>query len=542
MENLFLLIQGALDRAIRRLRRGRRPERMRRRLLVVQIDGLARSVFERALAAGHMPHVRRLLASGRYRLHPMSVGLPSSTPAFQMAAMYGVQPDIPGFHYHDKRRRVDIHFPRAGHAAEVEAAHVAGRRGILEGGSVYGCVFTGGAENDFFSFAALTRPSGHGLVRVVSGFVVVGWVFLKGVTQTFVELAKLAARCLVDPRRARRRFRWTVIKVGVSIWVRQFFTAEVARDLYDGVPAIYVNFLDYDVAAHAFGPRDRAAFRALQFVDRSIRQLSRILRRVPEHQYDLFILADHGQAASVPFPKLAGGRSFERLVFDEVLEANGLTGALVPRSRHRRYAHGFTAYRIGRGAVTAAPRPDRDVAPGREDREAYERGSVRVISAGPNAFLYVVDTADPLPIEELEERFPGLAARISTTRGVGFVLARSADGPVYFHRGARLPLDAAVREWLPDRDDREIVVRDLTTLIAMPSAGDLIIYGTGAPEGNVSYVPEVGAHAGPSPDELHTFIVAPTRVAVPPITHPLALYDLFIAYQETLDPAHRREL
>jgi hypothetical protein len=514
---------------------------VRRRLLVVQIDGLSRSVFALALAAGHMPHVRRLLASGRYRQHPMSVGMPSSTPAFQMAAMYGVQPDIPGFHYHDKRRHVDVHFPRAGHAAEVEATHVAGRRGILEGGSVYGCVFTGGAENDFWSFAALTRPSGHGLVRVLSGLLVVVWVLLKGVAQTFVELAKLAARCLVDPRRTRRRFRWTVIKVGVSIWVRQFFTAQAARDLYEGVPVIYVNYLDYDVAAHAFGPRDRAAFRALQFVDRSIRQLSRVNRRVPEHQYDLFILADHGQAASVPFVTLAGGRPFERVVFDDVLEANGLTAALVPRLDNGGYAHGFAAYRIGRGA-RAAKRLDREVGPGREEREAYERGSVRVISAGPNAFLYVVDTPDPLPIEEIDNRFPGLAERISATRGVGFVLARSADGAAYFHRGERRPLDTAVREWFPDRADREVVTRDLEMLVAMPSAGDLIIYGTGAPEGNVSYVPEVGAHAGPSPDELHTFIVAPARVAVPPITHPLALYDLFIAYREAPDPAHRREL
>jgi hypothetical protein len=78
--------------------------------------------------------------------------------------------------------------------------------------------------------------------------------------------------------------------------------------------------------------------------------------------------------------------------------------------------------------------------------------------------------------------------------------------------------------------------------MAMPSAGDLVIYGTGAAEGNVSYIPEVGAHAGPSPDELHTFIVAPSHVTVPTITHPLALYDLFIGYQETSGLAHDREL
>ena len=162
--------------------------------------------------------------------------MPTSTPAFQMAAMYGVQPDIPGFHYHDKRRRADIHFPRAGHAAGVEAAHVAGRVGILRGGSVYGCVFTGGAENDLFSFAKLTRPSGPGVVRVLSGFVVLGWVALKGVCQTIGVLLRSWCVAWCIPRGAGRRWQWTKIKVGVSVWVRQFFTAEVARDLYDGVP------------------------------------------------------------------------------------------------------------------------------------------------------------------------------------------------------------------------------------------------------------------------------------------------------------------
>jgi hypothetical protein len=43
-----------------------------------------------------------------------------------------------------------------------------------------------------------------------------------------------------------------------------------------------------------------------------------------------------------------------------------------------------------------------------------------------------------------------------------------------------------------------VVLRDLATLMAMPSAGDLVIYGTGALEGNGSYIPELGAHVGPS--------------------------------------------
>src|SRR5213592_3036489 len=101
LDDLVLALQRLVDRLIRRARLGAAPVAGQRRLLIVQIDGLARSVLEQGLAEGRMPFVRRLLQRGA-RLVPMFVGMPSSTPAFQMAALYGVHPDIPGFHYHDK--------------------------------------------------------------------------------------------------------------------------------------------------------------------------------------------------------------------------------------------------------------------------------------------------------------------------------------------------------------------------------------------------------------------------------------------------------
>src|SRR5574341_1882628 len=93
--------------------------------------------------------------------------------------MYGVRPDIPGFHYHDKRRRDDVWFPRGGDAAWVEATQAAGRRGILRDGGAYGCVFTGGAASDLLTFATVKRPSGAGALRALSGVVVLAWVAAK---------------------------------------------------------------------------------------------------------------------------------------------------------------------------------------------------------------------------------------------------------------------------------------------------------------------------------------------------------------------------
>ena len=91
----------------------------------------------------------------------------------------------------------------------------------------------------------------------------------------------------------------------MSIWVRNFFTMAVSRDLYEGVPAIYVNYLGYDETAHRYGPGSERAMQALHEVDQSIEQLWTVMRRVPEHRYDAYILADHGQSACTPFSDYA---------------------------------------------------------------------------------------------------------------------------------------------------------------------------------------------------------------------------------------------
>ena len=66
----------------------------------------------------------------------------------------------------------------------------------------------------------------------------------------------------------------------------------------------------------------------------------------------------------------------------------------------------------------------------------------------------------------------------------------------------------------------------------MPSAGDLVIYGNGAAEGDVSFIPEHGAHAGPSAEEMNTFLLGPSEMTLPgTITHPSQLYAHFMQYQ-----------
>ena len=537
MDDVVLGLQHLFDRLIRRLRLGPAPVRGGRRLLIVQIDGLSRAVLDLGLARGDAPFLARLLSRQGYRLDTMGVGMPTSTPAFQMSAMYGVRPDIPGFHYHDKRRHDDVYFPRGGDAAWVEQTQAAGRRGIVHGGSAYGCVFTGGALNNLFSFAMLKRPSGAGLLRAVAAFVVLAWVLIKGIVLTLFEVTRALLRFVADPvRETSRGWKWLLLKVGVSIWIRQLFTLAVSRDLYVGVPAIYVNYLDYDVFAHSYGPQHPRAMRALRRVDSSIRQLARVARRVPEHEYDLYVLADHGQTPTTPYQRLTGGRKLERRLFEDfLLPAHQHEVGLTP-PEGRWGSRGFKAYRR-RGAPGMWQRfvnyleSDFPWLMG-EVKQAHERDDVRVVVAGPNAFVYFVDADAPLPVEAVDERAPTLVDDISRAKGIGFLLARSADGPVCIWRGKRYRLGDDEPGPFAGRDDLPLVLEGIRDLMAMPSAGDLVIYGNQSADGNVSYIPELGAHAGTAVEELHTFIVSPPGTRPPvPITHPTQLYEYFLAYQ-----------
>jgi len=310
----------------------------------------------------------------------------------------------------------------------------------------------------------------------------------------------------------------------------------VAPDLYGGVPAIYVNYLDYDVVAHGWGPRHRRALRALRRIDASIHRLWRILRRVPEYRYDLYVLSDHGQATCIPYQRVTGGPPIERSLFDDFLDPAGAPRPAAPEGRARRFASGLKAYRAQRAPgflqrfVNYLERDFPRVLG--ERREVRERVGIRVISAGPNAFVYFLESAKPLTLERIEERFPALATSISNARGIGLVLVRSASGPLCFWRGRRYGLDELHTGPFAGRPDLDRVVEGIRDLMAMPSAGDLVIYGTNAPQGDVSFISEVGAHAGPSPDELQTFLIHPRNADVPsPITHPIQLYPYFVRYQ-----------
>ena len=490
-----------------------------------------------------MPALAKLLREGALELHRIPSGLPTSTPAFQAGLMYGGPVDVPGFEFLDKRTGAYRWFPRPWDAAAVEAAHARPGQGIVRGGRTYGCVFGGGADDTVLTFAHLLRPHAFwgrvGFRAWVVPCLILAWLVAQMSVVTLWELLRWVGGALRSFSLGRRvaSLRQVGTRILVGGWLRELFTLGVTADLYEGIPALYVNFVDYDVAAHELGPRHPAGFRALRGVDRSIGRITRVVRRLPDLGYDLFILSDHGQIPSVPFHAVAGATSVAEVILACFGPARGDAAEPAPpppttAPPTKDVDPPMPLWPFTRGwqrNLAVVERPMRE-------RNAVWVGGLCVVPAGPNVNVYLTHTKERVLAEEIEARYPGALVRLSQHAAIGFVLARSTRGPVCYYRGDVLRIPPAPGSTgcpVFDRPDRDIVVGGLQDLLSMPSSGDVILYGHYADAGCVNFLGERGSHAGPSEAELYAFLAAPPHVAFDfgAVTRARDLHPLFARYQ-----------
>lgn len=266
-------------------------------LLLIQLDGLSRPAFEEALTSGRMPFAQELLQSHDYRLHSVFSGLPSTTPSVQGELFYGVRQCVPSWTFLDPETE-DVVALFDTEAAARRQAQMEGAQGLLEGGVAYSSIFNGGAaeshlcsrDEEFgpaFQRAALTK---HFLKRLPK-------IGLKALGETARALGQLASAPSAKPE-----LEFLPKRVALNVLAHNYLRGAVADDLKKGVPAIYVNLLDYDCLAHLRGPRDEFALRVLPHLDRTLKRWWRAARKA-DRKYQVWIFSDHGQQLTEPFPE-----------------------------------------------------------------------------------------------------------------------------------------------------------------------------------------------------------------------------------------------
>ena len=123
-------------------------------LVLLQIDGLSRQEFERALERGEMPFLQRLIQREHYQVLDHYSGLPSTTSAVQAEIFYGVKGAVPAFSFRDRLTGTVVRMFEPEAAARIEGLHD-GPESLLKGGSAYSDNYIGGAAESHFCPSAM---------------------------------------------------------------------------------------------------------------------------------------------------------------------------------------------------------------------------------------------------------------------------------------------------------------------------------------------------------------------------------------------------
>jgi hypothetical protein len=525
----------------------------------IQIDALAFQDLEQAMAAGHMPFLRRLIDRDGWELRRYPAGLPSATPAAQASIFHGTKDRIPAFRFYEKRdRRVIIGSQQASmqYIRDQLPDH-----GILDGGSSYVNLYDGGADRAVWTLSDQERRPflknlGGGRVLLLLLLHPVRTVRM-GLVAVLEYFREERDRLVSQMRGQSTHYWWYLpfLHIGTNVVLRELQTLSILLDIHLGVPAIYTTYNAYDEFAHHFGPSSRTAYKSLRALDRRIKEIFKAVNRIPGRPYDVYILSDHGQTPSVPY----------RVRYNETL-GDTIKGAVergvFTMARTGEYAPPREAveFLVGEmeeiAATSSLPARKAGLGLGRWIRRHYnvfplvaevvrplDDHDLVVTYSSSLAHVYWTDPPRPLAFEEIRDDPDRRALHyfLVAHRGVGVVLTRMLDGVhAESDRGRSLVTAGGEVEVLTGEDPLAVYApsaverKALVHLVRLQNAGDLVLFGAYDPEKDlqVCFDDQVGAHGALGGRQFWPFLLtAPGLVPERhPISDPLDLHPLFARY------------
>ncbi len=470
-------------------------------LVLIQIDGLSQKQFDRGIKEGHLPFLKYLMERQKYKTYAHYSGVPSTTPAVQGELFYGVKGCVPAFNFvdHETGETFIMFEPKS--ASQIESRISKDRIALLQDGSSYSNIFTGGAKEAHFCAASL---GWNGLFKVLNPFmwpviiifhldVIIRTLFLFMVELilAFVE----SIRGTLAGEKFSVEFTFILARVLVCVLLRELVVIGAKIDIARGLPIIHLNFFGYDEQSHRRGPSSKFAHWSLGGIDDSISRIWNEAQRADRRDYDIWIYSDHGQEDAIPY-SIEHKKSIKEVIskiFGELEESVPLTKWT--RKEILACCGGNYSKRLlplSHAAVIDEKNP-----------------KVKVTGMGPIGHIY---PAQELSSEEKER----VILELLNTAKVPLVLVPDGEGKVEartLDKIYRLPEDAA--QILGDHHPfLNEATEDLIHLCHHPSAGKIIFSGWRTGEPPRTYPLENGSHAGFGPEETNGFALLPTDVPV----------------------------
>ena len=476
-------------------------------LVLIQIDGFSRTQFERALKQERMPFLRCLLEKEGYQTHPFYSGQPASTPAVQGEIFYGVKGIVPAFSFLDKKSKRIYKMYDIDSAVEIERRLSAQGMGLLEGGSSYSNIYSGGASESHFcsvnlgwnSFWQGVKPLKIILIGVTHVYEIVR-VLLLAVLEITISLVDFASGLLAG-KNIGKELKFIPTRPIICILLRELITFGAKVDMARGLPVIHMNFIGYDEQAHRRGPSSRFAHWTLKGIDSSIKKIYRRALRSTSRSYEVWIYSDHGQEDTISYTDIHGKtiQQAVAMLFNEFYQQE------IKHQNHNN--DGTQHHRIRLLGGRLLPKLFG------MDVKSYDHKfdhDLIVTAMGPLGHIYTAKNLNSDEKRELAQLFvrSGKIPLVLLPDGIGCVKAWNQNGEF------TLPIHA---EKILGKNHPHLseVAKDLVDLCHHPSAGTFIISGWRIKGKPVSFPIEGGAHAGPGSEETNAFALLPADFIKP---------------------------
>jgi hypothetical protein len=454
-------------------------------LVMVQIDGLALTQFNKALKDKHVPFMAHLMRKEKYTLHPFYSGIPSNTPSVQAELFYGVKGCVPSFSFIDQSTQQIIKMLDTSYVEVFEQSLKNKGENLLKGGSSYSNIYTGGAKESHFCFAQLGFSGVlHAINPLVFPFLLILYldIFVRTFLLLVIEFFIAIFECLRGTLKGRifsEELRFVWLRVLVCVFLRELIVAGACIDIMRGLPVIHLNFLGYDEQAHCRGPSSSYAHWALKGIDAAIERIHEVILHSSSRAYDLWIYSDHGQDKTTPY-YIKKGITIEEAVQDFFGATNmkaKIHLSAPPYTRSDSHVHAIRKRK--QSQWQNLPKAD------------FTSQEAIVTAIGPLGQIYLKKK-----MESVQLGF--LAAKLVKDVDIPLVMIRLGDNKVmaYTPKGSFALPQEAKEVFGADHPFLKEIQEDIIRTCYHPNAGDFIISGWAEGAESISFPMEYGAHAG----------------------------------------------
>ena len=501
-------------------------------IVFLEIDGLSKPVLQRALRDGNAPQMALWLAEGTHRLIEWETDLSSQTGASQAGILLGSNEDIPAFRWVEKESGTLMVCSNPDDCAEIERRLSAGDGLLADGGASRGNLLSGDADHVLLTVSRISaeKKANPGYrAFFANGFNVTRLLVLV-IWEVVLELLAAMRQAKRDVRpRGHRGFMYALIRAGVCVFVRDVTVHAVISDMFKGRPAVYATFASYDEVAHHSGLERPDTLEALRKLDQQFGRIDRARRYAPR-PYEIVVLSDHGQTQGATF-KQRHGYGLDDLIRRSI----DATVAEVSGEDENKSVVG-TAMAEATGTEPAAAK--------KKSKKDVSGEEVVVLGSGNLGLVYLMDESRRMTLEEIDARHPKLISALREHEHVGFVLVRSADGPVALGpRGSRRLRDDHVEGEDPLATFSPRAAQHLLRADGFEHCPDLYVnsfYDPDLDEG-CAFEELISFHGGMGGLQTRAFVLFPAELPLPdePIVGAAQVHELLKGWRRMLENGDR---